>query len=159
MARYAEQNRERLSIYKKEWAARNKERVRVVQHDKYVRNAEAIKAYVKQRALAYPEQTLAYKQKWERANRARVNAKTARRYAAKTLATPAWANEFFIEEAYDLAALRTRLTGIKWNVDHIVPLRSKVVCGLHVEHNLQVIPKSDNCRKSNRVWPDMPEAP
>jgi hypothetical protein len=70
-------------------------------------------------------------------------------------ATPAWANHFFIEEAYDLAQRRTKSTGIKWHVDHIVPLRSKRVCGLHVENNLQVIPARTNLEKGNRVWPSM----
>ena len=74
-------------------------------------------------------------------------------------ATPAWANQFFIEEAYDLARLRTQQkTGRsdEWQVDHIVPLQHPLVQGLHVEHNLQVIPAIHNQRKGNRVWPDMP---
>jgi 5-methylcytosine-specific restriction endonuclease McrA len=45
---------------------------------------------------------------------------------------------------------------VKHEVDHIVPLKSPLVCGLHVEHNLQVIPATQNRRKHNRVWPDMP---
>jgi hypothetical protein len=95
---------------------------------------------------------------WEKAFPARVNANQARRNASKLQATPAWANEFFIEEAYELAQLRTKATGFQWHVDHIVPLRSKFVCGLHVESNLQVIPAVENCIKSNKYWPDMPVA-
>lgn len=74
---------------------------------------------------------------------------TAARYAQKLKATPSWANQFFIDEMYRLAHLRSKLTGIKWSVDHIVPLKSKTVCGLHVEHNLRVIPWSVNMAKKN----------
>lgn len=93
---------------------------------------------------------------WVKAHPAQRNAKQSKRRAAKLRATPAWANSFFIAEAYDLAQRRTKATGFEWHVDHIVPLRSKLVCGLHVEHNLQVIPATQNCEKSNIVWPDMP---
>ena len=64
-------------------------------------------------------------------------------------ATPTWANQFYIEEIYTLAKLRTELTGIPWHVDHIIPLRGKLVCGLHVETNLRVIPALENLRKNN----------
>lgn len=120
----------------------------------------------------HPEQHVASVTKWKKANRDKVNAnaaknrklhpekvaaKTARYRASKIQATPAWANGFFIEEAYDLAARRTKTLGFRWEVDHIVPLRSKVVCGLHNEFNLQVIPAVENLSKSNRWWPDMPQ--
>jgi hypothetical protein len=74
-----------------------------------------------------------------------------RRQAMKLSATPAWANSFFIVEAYRLAKLRTEVTGIKWEVDHIIPLRHPLVCGLHVEHNLRVIPMAQNRRKGNKL--------
>ncbi|MGH7088389.1 MAG: hypothetical protein ACREE4_23275 [Stellaceae bacterium] len=44
----------------------------------------------------------------------------------------------------------TETTGIIHEVDHIVPLHGRTVSGLHVETNLQVIPKSVNRQKSNR---------
>lgn len=94
---------------------------------------------------------------WRRANGPRMVAKEAKRRATELSATPSWANEFFIGEAYHLASLRTKATGFRWHVDHIVPLQSKLVCGLHVENNLQVVPASVNLRKSNVRWPDMPE--
>lgn len=82
----------------------------------------------------------------------------ARRRARKYQATPQWANKFFIQEIYDLAQRRSKMLGFKWHVDHIVPLKSELVCGLHVENNLQVIPGVLNISKFNRSWPDMPNA-
>lgn len=94
--------------------------------------------------------------RWQQRNRAKVNATCAFRHAAKLRAIPAWANKFFMEEAYALAKLREKCTGIKWHVDHIVPLQSRIVCGLHCEQNLRVIPAVENLSKHNRYWPDMP---
>lgn len=94
--------------------------------------------------------------KWSAANPAKRQAQLVARRAAKLKARAPWANSFFIAEIYDLARLRTQHTGVKHEVDHIVPLQSPIVCGLHVEANLQVIPSVLNRRKQNRVWPDMP---
>jgi hypothetical protein len=95
--------------------------------------------------------------RWQKKHPSRANANTAAYEASKIKATPKWSNRFFISEAYDLAFRRTIATGFEWQVDHIVPLRSKLVCGLHTEKNLQVIPRKENELKGNRVWPDMPK--
>ena len=82
--------------------------------------------------------------------------KAAKRRAVNKLATPSWANQFFISEIYDLAKRRTKALGARYSVDHIVPLQNAIVCGLHVEHNLRVISEQENSSKCNYWWPDMP---
>jgi hypothetical protein len=105
-----------------------------------------------------PVKNAGYKRLWKKKNRSKLNASLWKYRAAKLRANVNWANEFFIREIYDLAQLRSKATGIKWHVDHIVPLKSKIVCGLHVENNLQVIPAIANVLKSNKSWPHMPGA-
>lgn len=103
-----------------------------------------------------PEKHYAQNEEYRKAHPEKHNAKSKKSYAAKRRSIPKWANLLLIEGVYRLAALKTRTTGSVWHVDHIVPLQSKVVCGLHVENNLMVIPAKDNHLKGNRHWPDMP---
>lgn len=82
-----------------------------------------------------------------------------RRRAARLSAHRPFDPEFFDlfeVEAYALCRLRFEATGIRHEVDHLVPLRSKLVCGLHNEFNLGVISAAENNRKGNRFWPQMP---
>lgn len=77
----------------------------------------------------------------------------AKRRSVKLAATPSWSNDEFnqllIQESYELSRMRSDCTGIDWNVDHIIPLNNKRVCGLHVGVNLQVIPATENFIKGN----------
>lgn len=68
---------------------------------------------------------------------------------------PAWADRRAIAEVFKQAKRITQLTGVRHSVDHTVPLNHPLVCGLHCEANLRVLPLHDNMRKSNRDWPDM----
>jgi len=69
-----------------------------------------------------------------------------------------WADKGAIAQFYALAVSLTAssMTRTTWHVDHIVPLRSELVCGLHTHNNLQVVTASANIRKSSKHWPDMP---
>lgn len=64
------------------------------------------------------------------------------------IAMPPWADRKQIRLLYEQARNLTNQTGIQHDVDHIIPLRGKNVCGLHVPENLQVISSSQNKRKA-----------
>lgn len=94
------------------------------------------------------------KKKWRQANPHRHTEHEARRRANKLMATPSWSNQLAIKALYKQAA-DAIANGVNLHVDHIVPLKSDTVCGLHCEANLQLLPASDNTSKGNRWWPDM----
>lgn len=87
--------------------------------------------------------------KWEANNPDKKRENYANYRAAKKNATPKWADRKEIARIHKLATEK----GLE--VDHIVPLSSPLVCGLHCEDNLRCIPQPLNRHKSNRYWPDM----
>lgn len=141
----------------RKWYAENSERAIETSAQWKKDNPEKSNAHAMAWRNENREKHRAISRNWAANNRPKVLAVTKKRKAAAIKATPAWANQFFMEEAYILAALRTKLTGVEWHVDHIVPLRSKLVCGLHWEKNMAVITAKENSEKGNRWWPDMPE--
>ena len=52
---------------------------------------------------------------------------------------------------YTEARQKTVETGVKHEVDHIIPLISDVVSGLHVPWNLQILTTFENRSTSNNV--------
>jgi hypothetical protein len=114
------------------------------------KNRKAISAYNLEYYYKNPEKSKQWRTITLNRHRGTANAKTVRRKAAKLKATPKWANLTKIKAKYQLAAMFNKHTEEKWHVDHIIPLRGKDVCGLHVEYNLRVIPAKENLQKSNR---------
>ena len=81
---------------------------------------------------------------WAKNNRGKYRAKCARRRAALKNATPKWVNHAEITKIYENCP-----SG--YHVDHVIPLNSKIVSGLHVPWNLQYLPAHENLSKSNRL--------
>jgi len=68
----------------------------------------------------------------------------------RRFAMPKWADINAIEKMYRLARTLTEETDIEYHVDHIIPIKNPLVCGLHVEQNLRIISAFDNIQKSNK---------
>jgi len=118
-----EKNKERIIKTVNKWQIRNKDRYKEI----------AKKCYEKTKNKRFAWQAFAR--------------------AAKRNAVPKWINEDLkqeIQKFYVEARLKTRDTGTKYEVDHIVPLMGEKVCGLHVPWNLRVITQFENRSKQNR---------
>ncbi len=110
----------------------------------YERHTQAYKDRAKQWREVNPERATANRSTWKEANWGLVLAHCAAQRAHKLQRTPAWADYDAIEEVYVLCPEG-------YHVDHIYPLRGKLVSGLHVHQNLRVILATENLRKSNKM--------
>lgn len=146
---YYERNREKRREYNRQWYKNNVEKQKEYSHNWYAENSSKAREYMRQWYLDNREQ----RRNWCKQNPEKARANTSRRRARKKQATPPWANQDAINAIYAEAVRLEQETGIKHHVDHIYPLQSKYLCGLHVAENLQVIPESENLSKSNRTWP------
>jgi len=93
-----------------------------------------------------------YQKAWKERNVLWVRADTKTRRRKHRLATPPWLTrrqKTEMRSMYQIAITMSKTTGEKYVVDHIWPLRSNFVCGLHVPWNLRVITQAENAAKSN----------
>ena len=81
-------------------------------------------------------------------------ARSKQRKDIEKLATPKWQCRAELKKIYEEAKVRTITTKVPHHVDHIIPLKHKAVCGLHVTANLRVVPAIENMSKSNKCDAD-----
>ena len=133
----------------RKWYLANREEVLAQARKRILSHPEEKRAAVRKWQKAHPEEARAATRMWAKANPGKRSAQERRRKAVKLRAVPKWSEADLIKIVYEKAG------DMGFDVDHVVPLRSKVVCGLHVWGNLQLLSQSENSKKGNRHWPDM----
>ncbi len=172
---YREENKDRLKQYKKEyhekekangkrrvtdkavldiWRKNNPEHIKEYSKKYYTENIDQIKARKKLYRQNNKDKIRDYQNWWRNENKEKCGELSARRRARKRNATPKWLTKedydvmrIFYEEAQRL----TKETGVDYAVDHIHPLAGENFSGLHVPWNLQILTKSENSSKKNKL--------
>lgn len=116
----------------------------------YAANADAVNAQKREYWAANKSEMASARRDWRDRNRHVVRSHNAARKAHIKRATPPWADMEAIKAVYAEADRLTVATGVEHHVDHIVPLKGELVCGLHVHWNLQPLPWRDNISKKNK---------
>lgn len=137
--KFRDENKELMKERKQEFYKCNKERILIQRRKYYEENCEKIKKY---------------KREYNSNNLPKVNANSAKKYSRKKLAIPKWLTKdqlLQIQEFYIESKRLEKLTGLKYHVDHIIPIKGETVCGLHVPWNLQILTAEENMRKRNKL--------
>jgi 5-methylcytosine-specific restriction endonuclease McrA len=143
--KYADKRAEYFKRYNESEVVKHKK------HEWYHANRDAVIARANTRPLELRRE---YKKTWKEKNLVWVRADTKARRRKHREATPPWLTrrqKSEIRRIYEIAITMTKTTGEQYVVDHIVPLRSDEVCGLHVPWNLRVITQEENLKKSNKL--------
>jgi hypothetical protein len=145
-------------LKKKEWDSSNKEYVLQKARNWHYANYDNVKEKkiigIKSWRKNNVEKCREYSKKCYQNNKEKSHAHSAKYRANKRNAIPKWFNDSMkneIEYLFKIAKQKTVETGIKHEVDHIVPLKGKTVSGLHVPWNLQVITQFENRSKRNLI--------
>jgi antitoxin component HigA of HigAB toxin-antitoxin module len=137
--KYQKENKDKKSEYDKQYYKENKDK-KCEQNKQYREgNKDKISEYNKQ---------------YNKENKDKMNALWSKRRAKKLQATPSWLTVEHlksIERFYTISKEMGLISGVKYHVDHIIPLQGETVCGLHVPWNLQVIEASENLSKQNKL--------
>ena len=143
----------------KTFAKNNKEKVKEYDRKKYQKYKDKIKLRTREYAINNKEKVQKWKENYSKNNEDRIkklkqiyylnnkhlyyNASALRR-ARLLKATPKFANLNKIKEIY-------KNCPEGYEVDHIIPLNNSIVCGLHVEWNLQYLTVRENRQKGNKL--------
>lgn len=95
-----------------------------------------------------------YQRTWKKQNPGLNTAYENKRRTSKMHRTPKWLGDEqlnAIAQFYIDAEYLTNYTKTQFEVDHVVPLQGKLVSGLHVPWNLQILTATENQCKGNKI--------
>ena len=141
---YYIKNKKERSIKSKIYREKNKDFIKQLSHNYHKNNADKINAKKKIYREQNKEKIKATIKNWYNKNYHRYLVAKAKRRALIKNALPVFADIKKIREIYKNCPKG-------YHVDHIIPLNNKLVCGLHVEWNLQYLTPSANLSKSNKL--------
>lgn len=134
-----EKHRELDRQYRKE----NKDKLNAAARKRRSKNVEKYRRQYKEYYYANTDKMKKYRKQWASRNKDKVAYYAAERRAKRKQATPDWADQEVIKSFYKEAQYFGE------SIDHIIPLSNQLVCGLHCEFNLQLLPLTDNIIKNN----------
>lgn len=150
---YAIDNKSKVYKRQEEWRKNNHDKVKACRARTKLKNRDSIRE--KDKEYRSRKDVRKARRKYEREyyhkNREKMIAISCAYDSRVRKARPKWQCQKEINNYYKKA----KMLGME--VDHIVPITSNVVCGLHCLDNFQMLTRSENARKSNKYWPDMPE--
>lgn len=145
-------------LKKQEWDSKNAEYVKAKALEWHYANYDKCKERKVKAASEWvknnPEKHKLYAKRCYENNKHNRFAESAKYRAKKLNATPKWLSKNMQNEIANLFKIAKEIsnkTGIKHEVDHIIPLQGANVSGLHVPWNLQVITRYENRSKHNRI--------
>lgn len=147
---YAE-NRQKYISRARTWEEENPERKKQLRAEYRSKNKDKIKLFSRIDWLKHKEKRLAKKKEYRSLNPERGAEHVRARQTRKLMAMPSWADRKQIMEIYMECRRISKSSGIEHHVDHFYPLKSNLVCGLHNQFNLRIIPAAENQAKGNKL--------
>jgi len=151
-ATYGKELRKKATL---KWRANNPDKVKIHKQTEYLNNRDKYLEQASQWASENWDTAKEAKRRWSKANRSYGAMKRRERAAKERQAMPFWSDQQYILDVYQNCRefnciLNANGIDIVYSVDHIVPLNSLEVCGLHCEFNLQILTSQANSSKNNR---------
>jgi len=151
---WSSKNREKINKRQRENYPKYKDKILKRQKEYYSQNRERKLAIGRKSYIKNITKRKASNKRNYQNNKKEYYARSAQRRVLKLQATPSWLTNRQLE---DIKEIYRDAYNCRWlneeplHVDHIVPVNSELVCGLHVSWNLQILTASENLKKSNKV--------